>query len=39
MQWSWKLGMQAGILPDKVWDRDFNCSQTVQAFGGLPENY
>ncbi|MCJ1377465.1 hypothetical protein MMC17_000560 [Xylographa soralifera] len=39
VQWSWKLGMQAGILPAKVWDRAFNCTQTVPNFSGLPENY
>ena len=39
VQWSWKLGMQAGILPQKVWDRDFNCSTTAPTFAGLPENY
>ena len=39
VQWSWKLGMQAGILPTKTWNRDFNCTQTVPSFSGLPENY
>ncbi|MCJ1477849.1 hypothetical protein MMC13_006522 [Lambiella insularis] len=39
VQWSWALGMQAGILPQKVWDRNFNCTQTVPSFAGLPENY
>jgi glucan 1,3-beta-glucosidase len=38
-QWSWKLGMEAGILPQKVWDRQFNCSQTIPNFAGLPESY
>ena len=38
-QWSWKLGMDAGILPDKVWDRKFNCSQGVPSFADLSESY
>jgi glucan 1,3-beta-glucosidase len=40
-QWSWKLGMEAGILPQKVWDREFTCNTTVPDFGnmGLAENY
>lgn len=40
-QWSWKLGMKAGILPQKVWDRDFDCPTQLEDFGklGLPENY
>ena len=39
VQWSWKLGMQAEILPKRVWERDFNCTQNVPDFQGLPENY
>ena len=39
VQWSWKLGMQAGILPQKTWDRAFNCSAPAPTFSGLPENY
>ncbi|KAF2802275.1 glycoside hydrolase [Mytilinidion resinicola] len=40
-QWSWKLGMAAGILPQKVWERSFSCNDTLDDFGklGLPENY
>ena len=38
-QWSWKLGMEAGILPQKTWLRDFNCTQVVPDFKDLPENY
>jgi glucan 1,3-beta-glucosidase len=38
-QWSWKLGMEAGILPGKVWDRGFNCTEVVPDFKGLPETY
>ncbi|KAF2242280.1 glycoside hydrolase family 5 protein [Trematosphaeria pertusa] len=43
-QWSWKLGMKAGILPSKVWERDFDCPSSVsdlEDFGelGLSETY
>ena len=38
-QWSWKAGMQAGILPQKTWDRDFNCTTDVPDFKGLSETY
>ena len=40
-QWSWKLGMAAGILPSKAYDRNFNCNNTIPDYGqlGLPENY
>ena len=39
-QWSWETGMGVGILPGKVWDRgEFNCSQTIPNWAGLPENY
>jgi len=38
-QWSWKLGMQAGILPARVWERGFNCSSEVGDFRGLSESY
>jgi glucan 1,3-beta-glucosidase len=40
-QWSWKLGMKAGILPSKVWDRDFDCPTTLDDFEelGLSETY
>ena len=40
-QWSYKLGMKAGILPDKVWNRSFNCSSNLDDFAklGLPETY
>jgi glucan 1,3-beta-glucosidase len=41
VQWSWKLGMAAGILPTTVQDRSFNCNATIPNFAsmGLPENY
>lgn len=38
-QWDWKRGVQAGILPGKVWDRGFNCTGNVPSFAGLSENY
>ncbi|KAF2735827.1 glycoside hydrolase [Polyplosphaeria fusca] len=40
-QWSYKKGMAAGIMPQKVWDRGFDCPQQLEDFGkmGLPENY
>jgi glucan 1,3-beta-glucosidase len=40
-QWSWKKGMAAGILPQKVWERDFDCPDDLEDFGrmGLPESY
>ncbi|KAF2870403.1 glycoside hydrolase superfamily [Massariosphaeria phaeospora] len=41
-QWSWKLGMQAGILPKKVWEREWTCpadAKGYDSFEGLPENY
>lgn len=40
-QWSYKKGMAAGIMPDKVWNRDFDCPSQLDDFGklGLPENY
>jgi glucan 1,3-beta-glucosidase len=41
VQWSWKLGAKAGILPKTVWDRSFSCNSTVPDFAGmgLAENY
>ncbi|KAF2670261.1 glycoside hydrolase [Microthyrium microscopicum] len=40
-QWSWKLGMQAGILPKTVQDRSFTCNSSIPDFGGmgLSESY
>jgi glucan 1,3-beta-glucosidase len=38
-QWSYQLGLAAGILPEKAYDRNFNCSQTMPSFGSLPEYY
>ncbi|KAH8684893.1 glycoside hydrolase superfamily [Tricladium varicosporioides] len=38
-QWSYQLGLKAGILPAKAYAPDFNCTQTVPSFSGLPETY
>lgn len=43
-QWSWERGMEAGILPTKVWERDWECPESpgdLEDFGkaGLPESY
>ncbi|KAJ9151160.1 Glucan 1,3-beta-glucosidase 2 [Pleurostoma richardsiae] len=38
-QWSYKRGMAAGILPEKAYDRSFNCNDTVPTFSSLPETY
>ena len=40
-QWSYKAGMAAGILPQKAYERDFDCSQDIPDYAGLglPEYY
>jgi glucan 1,3-beta-glucosidase len=43
-QWSWKLGMKAGILPKKVSERDWTCPAKLSDFEdfgkmGLAETY
>lgn len=38
-QWSWKLGMAAGILPAKAYQPEFKCDSPVPSFSDLPENY
>lgn len=38
-QWSYQLGLAAGILPKLAYKRDFNCSSAVPSFSGLPETY
>lgn len=40
-QWSYKRGMQAGILPEKAYDRTFHCNSTQipNWSPGLPETY
>ncbi|KAI5923527.1 glycoside hydrolase superfamily [Camillea tinctor] len=39
--WSYKKGLAAGILPEKSYERDFNCDSDVPDFGsdGLDETY
>lgn len=41
VQWSWKKGLEAGILPSNVRERGFNCDTEVPDFAaiGLPETY
>ncbi|KAI9712837.1 MAG: hypothetical protein M1820_001459 [Bogoriella megaspora] len=40
VQWSWKLGMEAGILPGNLGNRSFDCGDVPDYGGmGLPENY
>ncbi|KAI9765412.1 MAG: hypothetical protein M1840_007370 [Geoglossum simile] len=41
VQWSWKKGVAAGILPPQAYQRDFNCSSPVPDYAalGLPETY
>ncbi|KAH9884101.1 glycoside hydrolase family 5 protein [Xylariomycetidae sp. FL2044] len=38
-QWSYKQGLAAGILPEKAYDKDFNCDSDVPDFSGLAETY
>ena len=38
-QWSYKKGLDAGILPEKAWEREFNCDGGVPVFEELPESY
>lgn len=38
-QWSYQLGLAAGILPAKAYSPDFNCTTTIPDFSGLPEYY
>ncbi|TVY85324.1 putative glucan 1,3-beta-glucosidase D [Lachnellula suecica] len=38
-QWSYQLGLAAGILPAKAYSRDYNCTPTATGFSGLPETY
>ncbi|KAF1828478.1 glycoside hydrolase [Decorospora gaudefroyi] len=42
-QWSYRRGREAGILPDKAYERDWTCPdngiQGLDEFDGLAENY
>ena len=39
--WSYEAGLKAGLLPEKAYERDFNCDVDVPDFGdgGLSEDY
>ncbi|KAF2198425.1 glycoside hydrolase [Delitschia confertaspora ATCC 74209] len=41
VQWSWRKGMAANILPKKVWEREFSCDEPLDDYGklGLSETY
>ncbi|KAH0843572.1 putative glucan 1,3-beta-glucosidase D [Fonsecaea pedrosoi] len=39
VQWSWMLGLQAGILPEKAYAPSFKCDSEVPDFSDLPESY
>lgn len=41
VQWSYEAGLKAGIMPEKAWDREFNCDSDVPNFkkNGLSETY
>ena len=39
VQWSWKLGLQAGILPSKAYSPEFSCNSAVPSFSGLSGSY
>jgi glucan 1,3-beta-glucosidase len=38
-QWSYQAGLKAGMLPEKAYQRSFNCSSEIPAFDDLPEFY
>ncbi|ODA82407.1 hypothetical protein RJ55_00914 [Drechmeria coniospora] len=37
--WSYESGLKAGILPEKAYQRSFNCDSAVPDFSDLPETY
>lgn len=39
VQWSWMLGLKAGILPEKAYAPSFRCDSDVPDFSDLPESY
>lgn len=39
VQWSWKMGLEAGILPEKAYEPAFNCKGDPPDIEGLPEDY
>ncbi|KIX05781.1 uncharacterized protein Z518_03753 [Rhinocladiella mackenziei CBS 650.93] len=38
-QWSWMLGLKAGILPEKAYSPSFKCDSDVPDFSDLPDSY
>lgn len=38
-QWDYRAGLKAGMLPEKAYQRDFNCSSDIPKFDDLPEFY
>ena len=38
-QWSWKLGLAAGILPAKAYAPSFKCDVDIPSFSDLSETY
>ncbi|KAL6245567.1 hypothetical protein RBB50_007566 [Rhinocladiella similis] len=39
VQWSWELGLKAGILPAKAYSPSFKCDSEVPNFSDLSEGY
>ncbi|QVM07261.1 hypothetical protein D8B26_001964 [Coccidioides posadasii str. Silveira] len=39
VQWSWRRGLEAGILPKKAYEPSFKCGDTLPELGDLPEYY
>ena len=39
VQWSWKLGLEAGILPAKAYSPSFKCDSAVPDFASLSEGF
>lgn len=37
--WSYEAGLKAGIMPEKAYERDFDCDTDVPDFDDLPEYY
>ncbi|KAK5535772.1 hypothetical protein LTR25_005674 [Vermiconidia calcicola] len=39
VQWSWELGLKAGILPEKAYSPSFKCDSDVPDFSDLSDSY
>ncbi|EEP76294.1 hypothetical protein UREG_01143 [Uncinocarpus reesii 1704] len=39
VQWSWRRGLEAGILPKKAYEPTFKCGDDFPDLGNLPEYY